>query len=469
MSAFPFIASAIVPIYRLDSLGQFAPPVIFNRTVLAQIYSGSITWWNDSQIQGTNPTITMPNKTITLVLDTGSSANNAIFVDALCQFYTPICAHVPVSTVPLWPTQSYAAHVNTSEDNVAAIVTMIDNSIAFTILATALESSASIGSMLNKAGYTVQAGSLSVSFAMIELATQSVQNNINLNDASGASAWPINVMSYLLVDLVYTRDTCAIRRATVDFWLFIYQSPVVVKLAQSRQCTVLPDLLMTVFNSADNLVSQVLCDGQQVVTTGFKEQILIGGTDRLSFLTDMLVNLYDVPTDPTTYTYTPLASQVAWDKFQDAELDIAVFYKTELDSATIQSLDSSSEFLIIPAFLSSVAPIFNPQITPNLNLGSASLIVDLSTYLRFLFLNLTDWKDPSILKYNPSLVAKLGNQSAPVTLVSGCGSEPIISQLVQWGVVPLLIHPSPRWHSLCCLTFPERLALRHVFQPLDII
>jgi phosphate transport system substrate-binding protein len=433
VSAFPFVASAIVPIYRLDSLGQFAPPVIFNRSVLAQIYAGEIVWWNDSLIQGANPTIVLPNKTITLVLDTVASAGNQVFVDALCQFYTPICTQVPSSILPVWPRQNYAKYVLAAgEIGITATVTTLDNSLGYTVLSVALDNFASVGSMINKAGSTVKASASSVEFAMVELATASSRNDVSLNDASGASAWPINVMSYLLVNLEYTRDTCAIRLATLNFWLFIYHSSVVIKLAQSRQYALLPQLLSDVFFGGINIGSLLLCNGVPVASGNLQQQILIGGTDRLSFLSEMLVNLYNVPTDPTQYVYSPLTSQVAWDRFQSAELDVAFFYQSDLSSATIKTLRSSSQFLVIPTFLTSVAPIFNPQITPNVNLGSYSIIIDLGTYFRMLFSNITDWKDPSILRYNPSLAIKLGNQSAPITTVYGCKSTPIILQLVRW-------------------------------------
>ena len=433
VSAFPFLASAIVPIYRLDSLGQFAPTVAFNRTVLAQIYAGEITWWNDIRIQEANPTVTMPNKTITVVLDTLASANNQIFLQGLCQFYTPICSQIQLSTLPVWPIQAYARYaLAAGEIGVAATVTTLDNSLGYTVLSVALSNLVTVGSMINKAGHTIKASASSVQFAMVELATGSIETEINLNDASGASAWPINVMSYLLIDTEYTRDTCAIRQATMEFWLFVYQSSVVAKLAQSRQYALLPTLLSDVFYSSINLESLILCQGQPVVTGSLQQQIQIGGTSRLSFLTEMLVNLYNVPTDSTQYIYTPLTSQVAMDKLQSAELDVAILYESDLTAATLKSLQSSSDLLIIPAFLSSIAPIFNPQITPNVPLGSTSLIVDMSTYIRLVFFNITDWKDPAVLKYNPSLASQLGNEPAPVTMVNGCESTPIILQIFAW-------------------------------------
>ena len=436
LALFPFLAEAIVPIYRLDSLGPLAPNVVFTRSLLAQIYLGQITWWNDTQIQEANPTVLMPNTTIILVIDSTQSSNNRVFTAALCKFCTDVCTKIPASTQPSWPINNYATVVIvTQSEFVASRVTTLDNSIAYTILPAAMETRASVGLMINRANQTIQASASSTSFAVIELATSPFLGglgSIDLNDASGASAWPINIISYVLIDLDRTRDTCSIRTATVEFWLFIYQSSVVAELAQRRQYTLIPDQVLTVFNTVQNLISGVMCQGQQVVTSTVKEQLVIGGTDRLSFLTSLLVSLYNTPTDTVSYVYMPQRSQVVWNRLINAEIDVAIFYQNELDSATTADLQSNLDFLVMPAFLTSIAAIFNPQITPTVNIGSDTIILDISTYFRLLFVNITDWRDPAILKYNPKLAVQLGNQSAPVVSVSGCRSTPIITDLFIW-------------------------------------
>jgi phosphate transport system substrate-binding protein len=436
LALFPFLAEAIVPIYRLDSLGPLAPSLVFTRSLLAQIYVGQITWWNDTQIREVNPKVIMPNKTITVVIDSTQSSNNRVFTAALCKFSTDLCTKIPASNQPSWPINDYATVlIVTQSEFVASTVTTQDNSIAYTILPAAIEARASVGLMINSANQTIPASASSTNFAVMELATKPFLGgfgSIDLNDASGASAWPINIMSYVLIDLDRTRDTCAIREATVEFWLFIYQSPVVAELAQRRQYALIPDQVLTVFNTVQNLVSGVMCDGQQVVTNSIKEQLVISGTDRLSFLTSLLVNLYNTPTDTVNYVYMPQSSQVVWNRLINAETDVAIFYQNELDPTTTAGLQSDSDFLIMPAFLTSIAAIFNPQITPTVNIGSDTIILDISTYFRLFFGNITDWRDPAILKYNQKLAAQLGNQSAPVISVSGCRSTPIVTDLFIW-------------------------------------
>jgi phosphate transport system substrate-binding protein len=422
----PFLGTAIVPIYRLDSLTTLGPAVVFSGSILAQIYLGNITMWNDPQLQKINHDIVLPNKTITVVVDTSVTDTNRVFADALCKFDSLACNIISFSVQPQWPVLNYSAYVTTKGSvGVTATVITLDNSIGYTTLAIALDNLASVGSMVNKGGDIIHPASESVSFALLELATGSTVNGVNLNDASSTSAWPINVMSYVLINTQYSRDTCAIRQASVEFLLFIYQSTVVAKVANGREYAVIPNLLMTVFDII-NLLMSVQCDGQPVVTKNSILQIVIGGTNRLAFVTNMLTNLYNVPTDPTEYTYTPLTSQVAWDKFTNAELDAAIFYQNEL-SAPVQS---STDYLVIPLFLTSITPIFNSEIIPGVIFSS--LTIDLGTYFRILFLNITHWNDPAILKYNPTLAFQLGSQSSPITLIEGCVSTPTITQIFHW-------------------------------------
>ena len=438
LSTFPFLGEAIVPIYRLKALGSSSLPIVFTRSVLAQIYAGNITHWNDPQIQDWNPTLKLPNQNIIVVFNNISSVNNAVFADALCRFYTPICSVVAISNRPVWPVSNYSSYRTAqSENDVATTVTTIDGSLGYTVLSTALNNYCSIGSMVNKARYTVTASSSSVGFAMADLAAGSNSGSFDLTDPPGAASWPINLMSSLIIDREASRDTCTIREASVKYWLYIYQSGDIPPLARARGYALLPDLLLDVFGIIKDLESQILCEGQVVVTTSTSQTITTGGTNHLSFLTNMLVNLYNQPTYSLTsinYEYLPLTSQVAWDKISNAELDVAIFYQAELSSAAVQTPQFTSDFLIIPMFLTAITFLFNPQITPDVNIGSESLTVDFSTYLRMVFFNITDWKDPSILKYNPFLKSRLGGQSAPITAVNGCESTEFDSLIYEWGM-----------------------------------
>jgi ABC-type phosphate transport system substrate-binding protein len=62
---YPFLASAIVPIYRLDALDSSLPSIVLDRETLGKIFFGNITNWNHAAIKSLNPYLPLPNKIIT--------------------------------------------------------------------------------------------------------------------------------------------------------------------------------------------------------------------------------------------------------------------------------------------------------------------------------------------------------------------------------------------------------------------
>ena len=95
LQMFPILAVAVVPIYRLDGLGTGAPQLILTRPVLAEIFLGNITWWNDPAIQQCNPSQTMPAQRITVILSRAGVPVTRAWTLALGKFYAPFNASIP--------------------------------------------------------------------------------------------------------------------------------------------------------------------------------------------------------------------------------------------------------------------------------------------------------------------------------------------------------------------------------------
>ena len=74
LNMYPFLVSAVVPIYRLDAFTASGVQLVLSRATLGYIFQGIVTWWNDSRIQATNPTVTLPNQQITVVYHNESLA-----------------------------------------------------------------------------------------------------------------------------------------------------------------------------------------------------------------------------------------------------------------------------------------------------------------------------------------------------------------------------------------------------------
>ena len=74
MNLYPVLASGVAPVWRLDAFSGTGAQLVISRAALAAIYEGQLTWWNDSRLQSTNPSVTMPALPITVVYHNESLA-----------------------------------------------------------------------------------------------------------------------------------------------------------------------------------------------------------------------------------------------------------------------------------------------------------------------------------------------------------------------------------------------------------
>ena len=196
---FPVLFSAIVPIYRLDVLMSTGVQLVLSRNNLALIYMGLITWWNDSRLAGDNAAVSMPRQRIGVVYHNESIDMNAVFTTALNKFNSNFTQYATMGAAPVFPVSSYASYQAVSGITaVAAAVVSTDGSIGYASQSLALQLDVNIAAMINKAGKAVQPSAQSVTFAAVELGTQTLSRTtaaLDLTDGSGSSVWPICIPS----------------------------------------------------------------------------------------------------------------------------------------------------------------------------------------------------------------------------------------------------------------------------------
>src|SRR6185369_7250863 len=76
----PTVLGAVVITYNLSGLNQ---PLRFSPEVLADIFLGKVTKWNDAKIAADNPGVTLPLQDITVVHRSDGSGTSAVFTDYL--------------------------------------------------------------------------------------------------------------------------------------------------------------------------------------------------------------------------------------------------------------------------------------------------------------------------------------------------------------------------------------------------
>jgi phosphate transport system substrate-binding protein len=206
---FPTVVSGVVPIYNIlgvkDSL-KFTPQV------LAGIYLGSVTEWNDTAISRVNPGIQFPVGRIVVIHTANGRGTTYIWSDYLSKVSPEWKSHVGRGMSVVWPVGTAAE----GNGNVAKIVKETPNSIGYVELPFALANSLPYGSVRNAAGNFVTATLESVTAAAAAVA-KSIHGDfrVSLTNPPGKEAYPIASFTWILVP-EKIRDNHK-RTATVQF------------------------------------------------------------------------------------------------------------------------------------------------------------------------------------------------------------------------------------------------------------
>ena len=125
----------------------------FTGPLLADIFLGKITKWNDPQIAKINPGVNLPATDITVVHRSDGSGTTYIFVDYLSKVSPEWKSKVGVATSVNWP----VGVGGKGNEGVAGLVKQTPGSIGYVELIYALQNKISYGSVQNAAGEFVKA------------------------------------------------------------------------------------------------------------------------------------------------------------------------------------------------------------------------------------------------------------------------------------------------------------------------
>jgi phosphate transport system substrate-binding protein len=164
-------------------------------TVLAGIFSGKITTWNDPAIKALNPSASLPSSSISLEVRSDSSGTTQNFsqylVDAASSAWT-----LGTSSIISFPK---SAHANDGGSAVAAAVKATSNSIGYVDFSTATATGLTSATIKNSAGDYVAPSSASAAAAATHVTPKADLTFLTV-DEPGATSYPITYQSW---DLVY--------------------------------------------------------------------------------------------------------------------------------------------------------------------------------------------------------------------------------------------------------------------------
>ncbi|HUR34803.1 MAG TPA: phosphate ABC transporter substrate-binding protein PstS [Vicinamibacterales bacterium] len=206
---FPTVLGADVPVYNLPGT---TAELKFTGPVLADIFLGKITKWNDPALATVNAGVSLPDTDITVVHRSDGSGTTYIFADYLAKVSPEWQTKVGVATAVNWP----VGVGGKGNEGVAGLVSQTPGAIGYVELIYALQNKIAFGAVQNANGEFVKATTESVTAAAAAAAGQMPADfRVSITNAAGAGAYPISSFTWLL--LYEDPKDKAQSKAMVDF------------------------------------------------------------------------------------------------------------------------------------------------------------------------------------------------------------------------------------------------------------
>jgi phosphate transport system substrate-binding protein len=190
---FPTVLGGVVPMYNVPG---FAGQLKFTGPLLADIYLGKITRWNDPAITGLNPGVNLPAIDITVVHRSDGSGTTYIWCDYLSKVSPEYKRRVGVATSVNWP----VGVGGKGSDGVAGLVNQTPGATGYNELVYALQNKITYGVVQNMSGTFVAASLASVTAAAAAAATSMPADfRVSITNAPGADVYPIASFTWLLL------------------------------------------------------------------------------------------------------------------------------------------------------------------------------------------------------------------------------------------------------------------------------
>ncbi len=193
---FPTVIGGVVPIVNIDGIkpGQLK----LDGEMLADIYLGKISNWNDPKIAAMNPDLTLPDAAITTVFRSDGSGTTFNFTDYLAKVSNDWKDSVGVDKTVKWPTSTTGAGGKGNE-GVSSYVTRMKNSIGYVEYAYAKQNGMAHVALKNAAGNFVQPSAKTFAAAGdIDWSQQEGFYKVITNSET-EEAWPIAAATFILV------------------------------------------------------------------------------------------------------------------------------------------------------------------------------------------------------------------------------------------------------------------------------
>jgi phosphate transport system substrate-binding protein len=192
----PFTIGTVTVAYNLPGVDALR----LTGDVLADVYLGTITRWNDPRIQALNPGVQFPDRPVVVAHRSDGSGTTYVFTDYLSKVSERWRDEVGSATSVSWPT----GIGGNGNEGVAGAIRNNPYSLGYIELSYAANLGMSTAAIRNQAGAFVQpsleAGTAAAAAAVDHLpAGHESWTRVSFTDAPGEASYPISSFSYFFV------------------------------------------------------------------------------------------------------------------------------------------------------------------------------------------------------------------------------------------------------------------------------
>jgi phosphate transport system substrate-binding protein len=212
---FPLVIGGDVPVVNLPSIdpGQLK----LTGPILADIFLGKITNWNDRAITAMNPGLSLPDQAIAVIHRSDGSGTTYIWADYLGKVSAEWKAKVGVATSVDWPVGTGG----NGNEGVAALVGRTAGSIGYVEYSYATQHKMIFAQVQNRAGSFIVPKKMAFQVAAANADWAAAPSFfLMLTDQPGSGSWPITGSTFVLMYKVQPNPEAA--RTALQFFDWVY-------------------------------------------------------------------------------------------------------------------------------------------------------------------------------------------------------------------------------------------------------
>ncbi|HEY5850596.1 MAG TPA: phosphate ABC transporter substrate-binding protein PstS [Lysobacter sp.] len=217
LGQFPSAIGGVVPVVNLEGIEP--GKLRLTGALLADIFQGKVTTWNDPAVAAVNPGVALPSTKINIVHRSDGSGTTFNFTNYLSKVSPSWKSAIGEGTTVKWP----GGVGGKGNEGVASYVQQIKGSVGYVELAYASQNKMTYTALQNAAGNWVQPNAESFQAAADGADWANAKDfNLVITNAGGAQAWPITATNFILM---YKQPKDAKRSAdTIAFFKWAFEN-----------------------------------------------------------------------------------------------------------------------------------------------------------------------------------------------------------------------------------------------------